>query len=218
LSLVHPIAGKPWPGRYGPLHMAYESGHLVVNSPHANQSWGSLHEVWQQCFAQERTTEAMPRSVLILGFGAGSIAHILRNELRLQAPIIGVDGDPVMLRLARENFGMDRLPALELVACDALEYLATTEGHHDLVLVDLFHDLDLAPGVEEEDFIRLLAKHLAPGGMACINTVDHSPVIRERIQRLERNLGACFNQLHSKRYNGSNLLFVATMDATGNSP
>lgn len=218
LSLVHPIALRQLSGRFGPLRLAYESGHLVVNSPNANQSWGSLHEVWQQCLDQERVAETLPRSVLILGFGAGSIAHILRQELRIQAPITGVDADPVMLQLARKHFGMDRVPSMELVRRDALDHLTRTEGQHDLVLVDLFHDLDLAPGVENEDFIRLLARHVTPGGKACINTVDHDRVIRQRIQKLELNLRACFNQVAATRYNGSNLLFVATLDAAGISP
>lgn len=36
---------------HGPLELTLENGRLVVNSAHANQSFGSLHRVWQKCFA-----------------------------------------------------------------------------------------------------------------------------------------------------------------------
>jgi ubiquinone/menaquinone biosynthesis C-methylase UbiE len=46
-----------------------------------------------------------------MGYGAGSVAHILRNELGIDAPITAVDNDAAMLKLARDHFGADRIPA-----------------------------------------------------------------------------------------------------------
>lgn len=211
LSYAVPISAWQGEGRYGTLKLAYESGHLVVNSARANQSWGALHEVWQQCFTEERIAESNPGNVLILGFGAGSIASILRKELALKSAITGVDGDPVMLDLARRTFQIERLGRLRLVEMDAMEFLTRVNGSFDLVLVDLFHELDLAPGVDEADFTDRLAECTGPDGKLCFNTVAHDAPSEERSQRAGQNLRLAFNHLTEHRFNGMNRVFVATM-------
>ncbi|MGV9013300.1 MAG: spermidine synthase [Flavobacteriales bacterium] len=209
LSYVAPVPMWKGEGRYGTIRLVYESGHLVVNSRHANQSWGSLHDVWQQCFADEGIQERKPKTVLILGFGAGSIASILRREMRSVAPITGVDGDDAMLAIARDRFKMDQLPDLRLVHMDALEFVAAEPGRYGLVLVDLFHELDLAPGIDEEEFIRQLARITDVGGMVCFNTVVHNNLSLVRSQRTGQYLRLHFNEVREHRYNGINLVFSA---------
>ena len=208
-SYVVPVPVWKGEGHYGPLKLVYESGHLVLNSQHANQSWGSLHEVWQQCFADEKIAARSPESVLILGFGAGSIASIIRRELRCAAPITGVDGDAAMLTIARDRYKMDQLPNLRLVRKDALEFCTLEAQRYALVLVDLFHELDLAQGIDEEDFIRRLARITGPGGLVCFNTVVHNAESKERSQRAGRNLRLYFNIVREHRYNGMNIVFTA---------
>ena len=209
MSYVAPVPVWSGEGRYGPLRLAYESGHLVVNSINANQSWGSLHEVWQQCFTDERIAERKPDQVLILGFGAGSIASIIRREMQLEASITGVDGDALMLQIARDRFGMGCLPNLRLVEMDALEFISKETCRYDLILVDLFRELDLATGIENEDFIRLLARITEPGGLVCFNTVVHDTESIERSQRTGRNLRLHLDGVREHRYNGMNLVFAA---------
>jgi spermidine synthase len=218
LSYVAPVPVWSGEGRYGPLKLAYESGHLVVNSENANQSWGSLHELWQQCFADERVVERKPQQILILGFGAGSIASIIRRELRISASVTGVDGDAVMLKIAREHFKMGQLPNLQLVEMDALEFAARETRQYDLILVDLFHELDLAPGIENEDFIRHLAHITEPGGLVCFNSVANDAGNMARSQRTGRNLRLHFNELREHRYNGMNLVFAAEKPKAGPRP
>ncbi|MBK7288332.1 MAG: hypothetical protein IPI95_15310 [Flavobacteriales bacterium] len=80
----------------------------------------------------------------------------------LSTPILGVDGDPEMLRLARTYYKVGKLRDLELVESDALAFVQDHGNEYDLVLVDLCHELDLAPGVDEEPFIRDLRKCTSP--------------------------------------------------------
>lgn len=210
LSYIVPITVWEGQGRYGPLKLVYESGHMVVNSDHANQSWGALHEVWQQCFMDRGLERTRPGRVLILGFGAGSVASILRKELRIQAPIVGVDGDPGMLDLARTRFKVDRLGGIHLVEMDAFQYLTTATGRFDLVVVDLFHELDMAPGLEDPETVRQLGTTLTENGSVCINTVVHDRVSDERSQRLGLHLRHCFRRVGTRTYNGINRVFTAS--------
>lgn len=217
MSLLKCLLSYAWPvpvwegqGKYGPLKLAWEYGHLVVNSGNANQSYGSLHEVWQECFEEMRVAGRKPRNSLILGFGAGSVASILRKELALKAPMLGVEGDPEMLRLAKKWFKVDQLADLELVNADALEFVQACSQQHDLVLVDLCHELDLAPGVDQAPFIAGLRKCTAPGGLLCFNTIVHDSESRARSQRVDGLLRLHFNRVEVHLYQEINRVLTAT--------
>lgn len=197
------------PGKYGPLKLVWESGHLVVNSSNANQSYGNLHAVWQQCLADMDVAKSRPRRILILGFGAGSLASILRKELRIMAPITGVDGDPEMLRLARTWFKVDQLPEIDLLEADALDFTAGHTLKYDLVLVDLCHELDLSPGVDGEPFIKGLHKCTAAGGLLCFNTIAHNNSSSMRSQRVGELLRPYFAHVQEHHYQGINRVWTA---------
>lgn len=210
LSYAWPMPVWEGPGKYGPIKLVWEGGHLVVNSNNANQSFGNLHAIWQQCLDEQKVAERHPRNVLILGFGAGSAAFILRKELRLDAPITGVDGDPEMLRLAESYFHVRRLPQLNLVESDALDFVAGHNETHDLVLVDLCHELDLAPGVDSEAFIQGLRKCTAPGGLLCMNTIVHDPQSLVRSKRVDEFLRLHFGCVQESMFQGINRVLTAT--------
>lgn len=211
MSYAWPVTVEELPGKYGPLRLVYESGHLVVNSGHANQSFGNLHAIWQQCLNDQPIHARSPGSVLILGFGAGSSAHILRREMGLKAPILGVDGDPAMLRLARTRFKADRLENLQLLEADAHAFLAAHDKQYDLVLVDLCHELDLAPGVDEAPFIEGLRRCTTHGGLVCFNTVVHDAQSHARSQRVSELLRLHFQLVEEHLYQGINRVLTATL-------
>jgi spermidine synthase len=210
LSYAWPVPVWEGPGKYGPLKLVWEGGHLVVNSNNANQSYGNLHAIWQQCLDDGKVAQRMLNNVLILGFGAGSAAGILRRELRITAPITGVDGDPEMLRLARTYFHIGKLDHIDLIESDALDFIARNTVSFDLVLVDLCHELDLAPGVDGEPFITDLRKCTAPGGMVCFNTIVHDEISGQRSKRVSDLLRLHFTNVDVRLYQGINRVLTAT--------
>ncbi|HEY0978349.1 MAG TPA: methyltransferase domain-containing protein [Flavobacteriales bacterium] len=209
LSYAWPVRVARVEGHFGPLDLVWEYGRLVVNGARSNQSFGSLHRVWQEVLRRVFSTAPVPRSVLLLGFGGGSSAHILRKDRRYNGPITGVDIDPVMLQLARDRFGAEGLPGLELVQADALDFVAVQRTTYDLVLVDLFNDLDLAPGVDEAAFLRDLHPITAPGGHLLFNTVAYHAPSRERSERIGLGLRQLFNRVEPMRCEGQNVVFIA---------
>ncbi len=217
MSLLKSLMSYAWPvtewegkGRYGPLKLIWEQGHLVVNSKNANQSYGNLHAIWQQCLDEQAVARREPRDVLLLGFGGGSSAHIIRKELGLRAPITGVDGDPEMLRLAKTYFNVEKLGNLQLIESDASEFLQKNQQRFDLVLVDLCHELDLAPGVDEDPFIQLLAGAVSERGLICFNTIDHDHASGQRSKRVGILLADHFCHVGERIYHGINRVFSAT--------
>jgi spermidine synthase len=165
--------------------------------------------VWRQAFRDARIKESAPSSALVLGYGAGSVAHILRNELGLGTRITGVDHDATMLQLARERFPLERMERIELVCADAFAFVANAPGQFDLVVVDLFQDLDFTQGVEEPDLLHGIRRLVSPSGLLLINTVVHDEKSALRSARLGAELRLIFTEVKEQHYDVSNRVFIA---------
>ena len=209
LSFLFPIRIWRGEGRWGPLEIRWEEGRLVLNGPRSNQSFGSLRQVWRGALRDLLPRSDPPASMLMLGFGTGSAAWVLRKEHGLGCPILGVEADPLMVELAHAYFNAGNLPDLRIVEQDALTFVATEPEAFELVLIDLFHDLDLAPGVEDADFIRKLAARTAPQGLLLFNTVVHDAESRRRSEQVGAALRHWFGQVAEHRYEGLNHVFEA---------
>ena len=194
-------------GRFGPLEVRYEAGRLVLNSAYGNQSFGSLHRVWQDVFNKIDLKQRPPASVLLLGLGGGSVPHIVRKELHISAPITAVEIDPTMIALGRTHFGLDRIADLKIVEADAIMHVHADRQRYDLVVVDLFEDLDLARGVDTLGFAHALRDRCE--GVLCFNTVAHDPVSEARCQRVHAHLQKVFGTVDELRLEGVNRVFIA---------
>ncbi|MCB0769349.1 MAG: hypothetical protein KDC00_02965 [Flavobacteriales bacterium] len=209
LSWLWPVTHSRTEGLFGPLEVRWENGRKVLNSRYGNQSFGSLHRVWQRTFAHIESRALAPASVLILGLGGGSLLEILRDDLRSGAPITAVELDPTMVEIARDQFDLGRFRDLTLVLGDAMIQVHALRERYELVLVDLFDDLDLARGVDSRAFIQGLRDRCAENGTVCINTVGHDPHSVERCERVLLHARRTFHHVQELRLEGVNRMFIA---------
>ena len=125
-----------------------------------------------------------PRSALILGLGAGTIARLLHVRFG-GLPIVGVDDDEAVIDLVRERFQLGELPGLWIVVGDAFAFAAACRERFDYVAVDLFRGGELPRGVAATPFLRDVRRLLEVGGLAAFNlTRDRRAATR--IHRLGR--------------------------------
>lgn len=209
LSFVWPVRVLRTTGAHGSLELTWEYGRLVVNSANANQSFGSLHRVWRGAFRDAGIQRREPRTALVLGYGAGSVAHILRSGLGLRTAITGVDDDEQMLQLARNHFPIAANGDLDLVRSDAFAFVAGHSGTFDLIVVDLFHDLDFIPGVEGRPFLTAIRRLASPGCPVLVNTVVHDEKSALRSARLRDELRLLFTEVLEQRYEENNRVYIA---------
>jgi len=110
-----------------------------------------------------------PETVLILGYGAGTIAGLIRKVYGEDVEITGVD---------MEKYGDGDAHASHLIIQDVFEYFRTVkEGKtFDYVVVDVFDGKDFkhgsAQGMFEEEALDIL-KHLT-GKMIAFNMEDNT--------------------------------------------
>lgn len=208
LSFLWPIRERRVASAQGTLDLTWVNGELVVSTAHADQSYGSLHRVWRSAFRDAELGRKPPVRMLVLGFGAGSIARIVHTEMRLPTHITGVDHDPAMLDLAQETYGIRPSDRLELVLSDAIAFAQRNGPSFDLISVDLFKDADLAPGIDTPEALRAMRGCLAPGGTLLFNTIAHDAGSAARSERLAASARLVFDAVEARRYEGSNLVYT----------
>ncbi|MCB9179618.1 MAG: hypothetical protein H6590_09385 [Flavobacteriales bacterium] len=204
LSYLWPVRIAQGTGAHGKLELTWENGRLVVNSARANQSHGALHRVWQRVLSGAEGKVREAGSVLLLGLGTGSVVHILRHEMGLDTPITALEDDPLMIRWGREHFGLDKVRDLHLVQGDARAGLRSLRSPFDLVIVDVFEDLDIPPGWETEETVNAVMRSASPGGLVLWNTISRDPEQAGRVARLRDQLRSgnveC-REIHPERIN-----------------
>lgn len=178
------------------LEVVLDNGKLVLNTSDVNYSYGSLHDLFFLTFKKINLQDRKIKNALILGFGAGSVATLLRDTFDKDCKITGVEADEVMIELAKKHFNIDRFNNLTLHIMDAYNYVLKCTEQFDLIILDLFID-DRTPALfSDERFISALGKLLSHSGIICYNRMvtDEKPrnQAEELMKSMELNIGPCF--------------------------
>jgi spermidine synthase len=107
-----------------------------------------------------------PRSVLVLGLGAGVVPMQLA---RRGAAVDVVEIDPVSPEVAGRYFGFDAAQA-RVHHADARTFVRNCPRRYEAVIVDLFHGDGTPDYLVTREFFRDLRTCLAEGGVAVFNT------------------------------------------------
>jgi spermidine synthase len=116
------------------------------------------------------------KRVLLLGVGGGAVVQLLRQFVAPQE-IVGIELNPVHIQVAKRFFKLNS-QQVQLVQADALRWLQSYSGEpFDLIIDDLFTELDGEPVSvmpANTRWFRLLLKHLARQGMIVRNFIDRN--------------------------------------------
>lgn len=181
------------------IEVALVNGRYQLNAENVNYSYGPLHDAFRKYFRLDPPDLNPEDEVLILGFGAGSVAVILREELGFDNPLTGVELDGVVLTAAQEHFNIGRLPALEIIRDDALAYVERCTQYFKLIVVDIYLDRFVPPQFENLGFIRDLYRILVPGGKVVFNKFAGSPGLEKEVLALEKRFAEIFSNTNTFR-------------------
>ncbi|UOG74384.1 fused MFS/spermidine synthase [Hymenobacter tibetensis] len=175
LSYIVPLTRTVHSPITGQLEITWHHGQKVLDTPHANYSYGSLQRVLRYGLMFVAPEQAS--HTLLLGLGGGSVVATLRKELQYQGHITAVELDAVMIQLADAEFGIRPDAQLEIVCADAFEWVKSApKEHFGLIIVDLFVDLYLPDGLRTATFWQALQQLLRPGGYVLANTLTDVPL------------------------------------------
>jgi len=109
-----------------------------------------------------------PKSIVMVGLGGGSLAKFCyRNLRKTQITVVEIDARVVALR---DEFSIpmddDRF---RIVCDDGAHYISQLADQIDVILVDAFDPIGLAPTLASSDFYVQAAQRLSPRGVLVMN-------------------------------------------------
>ena len=141
LSFIYPITKKVKSQFNGTLEITWYNGKKHLNTKNANYSYGSLQKILK--FGLDKMNLNNCKNVLILGLGGGSVIQSLDKIIGRNKFIIAVDIDPVIVKIAKEEFKLSAVKNLEIICDDASNFMEVNKSTFDLIIVDLFIDTEI---------------------------------------------------------------------------
>ncbi len=182
---------------YSSLEVIRQNSRMILNAPHTNYSFGALHEVFRNAFLQLNPDYQKIENILVLGFGAGSVAWILQKENFCKGYITGVEIDKEVIALAKKHFRLDDLENLDLHIEDAAEFLIKGTKQYDLIVVDLFLDHRTPERFLTTVFLNDLHAHLQSQGVVLFNYLRYDFEASEKAVEFEKEFGKVFQQVRT---------------------
>lgn len=205
-SLIWPVILEKRSSEFNPvLEITLFGGKVMLNSRNANYSRGALHDVMLKALKLVKKDFDCPmQNVLMLGYGGGSAADIIRKHYNTTARISAVEIDPEVISIAKQWFPVSDV---NLIQADACEFVKSDTGKYDLIIADIFIDINMPHFSIEKEFYADVARRLAPGGVFIQNLMISKSNILQQLQ----TLGTLMKDAGIARVFGANWLLFGRM-------
>ena len=137
-SYIYPVTKKIRSEFSGELEITWYNGKKHLDSKNANYSYGSLQRILK--IGLEKIDLTSTKKVLILGMGGGSVIKTLQDDFNYQKHITAVDIDPVIIKIAKEEFDIVESENLKIICEDAQLFMQLNSQKFDLIIIDLYID------------------------------------------------------------------------------
>ncbi len=151
-----------------------------------------------------------PRSLLIIGLAAGTIAKQYAAVYR-DIKMDGVEIDPTIVEVGRKYFEMNE-PNLKAFVDDGRAFLRRTDSAYDVIVVDAYRQPYIPFHLATVEFFQELVPHLSPRGVVAVNAARTAAD-----NRLADALAATMRQVYPvvvmiDHPNGANTVILASTE------
>ncbi len=197
-------------GRNEYLELVWSQGKKVLNTKNANYSFGTDSEVFEAAFNEITSKINKTRNLLILGFACGGIIKVLEDKFNFIGKVKGIEFDDKIIDLYNRYFKSHVRSQLNIAIQDANTYVNQSQEKYDLILVDLFLDLKVAPCVYTPEFLNGAIKLLNPTGTIVINVIALNSEDQYLIGDLMVTLSLILKQVQKIDVNDLNSVVIGT--------
>ncbi len=167
LSYIYPVTKTIISKYSGPLEITWYNGKKHLNSKNANYSYGSLQRILK--FGLEKIDLSKVNSILVLGMGGGSVIETLRSDFNYTKTITAIEIDPVIIEIAATEFGISENEDLKIHSTDAYDFIKTNDTLFDLIIVDLYIDLNVPDKFLSIEFWKAVLESKSSKGTVIFN-------------------------------------------------
>ena len=209
LSYFYPITIETAFSDLNPLlEVVFQDGKYMLNSANANYSFGGLYELFNLIFKQIPVDWKNTTNILILGFGAGCTVPLIK-QYNPGSRIVGVEADSKVIELGRKYFNIDSYEKTTIICDTALNYVTNTNQKFDLVIIDVYVDLDVPNEVESIEFLEKLKLTLNQNGIVMFNKLTPTKSYRKQIPELSNLYKEVFGNIELHRIMETGSIFVS---------
>jgi len=155
----------------GDLELKLVRGSFQLSTSSAVYSFGRKYHAFNTAFEKLKPKLQSVQSVLVLGGGLGSVCEILQKDFHLSAQYTLVEFDPIICSLAEQVLESQIKKNCKIVYSEARDYLSACSTQFDLVVVDLFNDIQVPDVFRSESFLEDLKPLLSSKGHLLFNLV-----------------------------------------------
>ncbi|WP_405207277.1 fused MFS/spermidine synthase [Aquimarina sp. LLG6339-5] len=205
VSYIWPLTKKIKSKINGTLEITWMNGKKVLDSEMANYSYGSLQRILD--YGLSKIYFDSKATILLLGMGGGSVIETLRSRYNHSGHVTAVEIDPIIIKLAGDEFDIIQSNNLSIISDDAANFIKNCKNSFDLIIIDIFIDLEVPDKFYTIEFWDSLIKQLKSkgnilfnAGIQLENDTDIQSIIRTYSKEIEF-------QLHDNVH-GTNTLLI----------
>lgn len=182
----------------------------MLNATTVNYSQGGLYDTFEAEFDRLNFSTKSFSSVLILGFGVGSVASLILEKYKIDCTITGVEKDPKVIELGYSYFNLHRFKKVKLFCDDAFLFVQQNTDKYNLIVVDIYLDDTVPENCQTSEFLQWLKYSLYDEGMIVFNKYTNSDESKKSATLLAENFDDVFKhfEVHEINKAGNNKMFV----------
>lgn len=189
------------------LQVVIRNGRLLLNTYNANYSYGSLQDAFRFVFKKIKIEDKKIKDILVLGFGCGSVAALFNGYKNVE--ITGVEADEKVLALYEKYFIEEITSELILVEAFAEDFITTCNKTYDLIVVDVFIDIEVPSSIKESSFYKPLQNRLNKNGILIFNFIVLNEKEQIEFEKIEDYFKLNYRRVETIEFMKFNKILVA---------
>lgn len=165
----------------GKLKVSLSQGRYMLSIGDVIYSFEDHYTSFRDSFYKLQPNRRNINSVLVLGYGLGSIPFMLYNRYNINGPYTAVDLDPVVLELAQKYSKLPESVPVNYVAQDAAEFLKETTDTFDMICIDVFVGEKIPKAMRTNEFIKLAVSRLSEKGLLMFNWLNNNEIQQREV-------------------------------------
>lgn len=191
------------------LELVWSNGKKTLNTKDANYSFGNASKVIARALSPYTHKIQEAQRILILGFGCGSVVELLDQKYHYKNTLVGIEYDATIIELYKDHFSHLFQLKPDIVCSDAAEFLRQDVAQYDIILVDLFKELNNSILLKDPDFLKAIKSHTAVGGLVIFNTISRTETENKQLSSLIIELGMLYKNVSTEIFQDINTIVIA---------
>lgn len=164
------------------LKVTLKNGRYALGTHKVYYSHEDRYTSFVKAFEHIKPKQAELGRVLVLGYGLGSIPHILHKHHNIHTHFTAVEIDPVVVGMAQRYGNLPEGSQVHWINADALSYISYTKEMYNLICIDLFIDEHVPQPFLRDEFLRDTLTLLKPGGQVLFSHMVSTPADKEAVK------------------------------------